>query len=39
MLLAIGGLYLTYFGWVAKPARDKATHVAPPDTAQTSGTG
>ncbi len=38
VLLAVGGLYLTY-GWVAKPARAKATSVAPPVTAQNSSTG
>lgn len=39
VLLAIGGLYLTYFGWVAKPVRDKATSVTPSVTAQNSSTG
>ena len=34
VLLAIGGLYLSYFGWVAKPAHDdEATSVTPTVTA------
>lgn len=34
VLLAVGGLYLTYFGWVVKPAHDdEAPKLTPPATA------